>query len=216
MEHYPPYLSQILKKNPKKKKQIIDFINRFTLVDDVIIDKEIFNYTFRCMFPGCGLCCFAGTTITSNEIKRVKPIIDELKSYLSISKVKRLDKLENSFYTRHRGTRYKLRTWDSSCIFLMEDKRCAVHAYCLDNKINWIKFHFDLCVTYPLSINQTDRIIQIEEELYNGEYVYPCFNQKQGDDINRDIDIVYYMKDVIIDRFGQSLWESLEKKYKNL
>jgi hypothetical protein len=213
MEQYPAYLKQVLKDNPKKKNQIMEFLKRFTLIEDIIVDKEIFKHTFKCTFPGCGLCCFAGTRVSQKEINRMEPVIDEIKLNLSKSKVKRLDKLGNSFYIKFRGRGYKLRTWNGSCIFLMEDKRCAVHKYCIDKNIDWINFHFDLCVTYPLSINTSDGVIQIEEELYKGEYVYHCFKKKKDVELDLDNDLVYYMKDVIIHRFGNSFWKKLEKRY---
>ena len=46
MEKKSSYLQEILKKNPKKKKKILEFLDRFTIVNDVLVDKEIFNYTF--------------------------------------------------------------------------------------------------------------------------------------------------------------------------
>ena len=179
MEQYSAGIKQALDKNPRKKKQILAFLNRFTVIDDVLVDKEIFKYTFRCKVPGCGSCCYAGTLVTQNDIDRVAGIVDKLKLYLSESKVRRLNKLENVFYTEFpvEGF-YKLRTWGSSCIFQMEDKRCAVHKFCLDNGVDWIKVHFDLCVTYPLRISKKRDMIHIEEELIKREYVYPCFNKK--------------------------------------
>jgi len=217
MNHHSSILEQVLERNPRKAKKVLSFLDRFTVIGDILVDREIFNYTFKCTFPSCGLCCFAGTVVTIDEINRVTGIVDDLKPYLSESKVKRLDKLGNSFYTDYpvEGL-FKLRTWNRSCIYLMEDERCAVHKYCLDNGIDWVKFHFDLCVTYPLRISRSRGIIHIEEELYNREYVYHCFNKKEeGSRENKEIDLVYYMKEVIIDRFGQSFWEDLENRYKH-
>lgn len=216
MGQKPSYLQEVLERNPHRKKHILDFINRFTVIDDVLVDKEIFNYTFKCTYPGCGLCCFAGTLVAKEEINRVIKRVDDIKPYLSVSKIKRLNKLGNQFYTNYYVEGFfKLRTWNSSCIFLMEDKRCAVHTYCLDHGIDWIKFHFDLCVTYPLRINTNKKIIHIEEELYNREYVYNCFNIKKDGEENYESDLLYYMKDVIVDRFGLGFWEAMENKYKS-
>ena len=216
MEQYSPHLKQALDKKPRKKKQILDFLNRFTVIDGVLVDKEIFNFTFKCTSPGCGSCCFAGTLVTLDEINRVNSIIDKLKLYLSESKVRRLKKLENVFYTGFPVEGFfKLRTWNSSCIFLMEDKRCAVHKFCLDHGIDWIKFHFDFCVTYPLRISKKRDIMHIEEELINKEYVYPCFSRRdENSETDVEAHLVYYMKNVIIDRFSEEFWEALERKYK--
>lgn len=216
MGQRPSYLQEVLGRKPYRKKQILDFINRFTVIEDVLVDNEIFNYTFKCAQPGCGICCFAGTLVTKEEINRISNRVDDIKPYLSESKIKRLNKLDNQFYTIYYVEGFfKLRTWNSSCIFLMEDKRCAVHTFCLDNGVDWIKFHFDLCVTYPLRINRNRKIMHIEEELYNKEYVYPCFNKKEDDGKkNEGSDLLYYMKNVIVDRFGLGFWEAMENRYK--
>ena len=216
MDNFPISLKQVLERNPSKKKQILDFLNRFTIIEDVLVDKEIFNYTFNCTIPGCGLCCFAGTLVTLEEINRIRPIVDKLKKYISDSKVRRLEKMKNIFYTKFPVEDFfKLRTWNSSCIFLMEDKRCAIHTYCLDNKKDWINFHFDLCVTYPLRISRKRDIIHIEEELINKEYVYPCFKRKDKSiKNNKKTHLIYYMKNVIEQRFSKNFWELLEIKYK--
>lgn len=210
------YLEQLIRKKPRKKEKIIEFYNRFTLVQDIIVDTEIFNHTFKCKFPECGQCCFAGTAIKYDEIKRIEPHIDGIKPYLNESNSKRLTKLQNKFYTNyHLPEYYKLRTWKGNCIFLMDNKLCSIHKYCIDNGLDFIRLHFDLCVTYPLRISPTDKIIKIEEELYREEYVYPCFNKRDPNSpINPEIDLVYYMKNVIVDRFGVDFWFALEKEFK--
>jgi len=216
MDKYPKSIKEVIDKNPHKKKQILDFLDRFTVIENVLVDKEIFNHIFNCKVPGCGSCCFAGTLVTLDEINRIKPILDKIKEYLSESKIRRLNVIKNEFYTKFpiEGF-FKLRTWNSSCIFLMEDKRCAIHMYCLNNEINWIKFHIDFCVTYPLRISRKKDIIHIEEELINKEYVYPCFKRKDKfSEKDTKTRLVYYMKNVIIDRFGKSFWIALEKKSK--
>lgn len=215
MDKYPISIKKVLENNPRKKKQILDFLDRFTVIDDVLVDKEIFNYTFKCTFPGCGSCCFAGTLVTLEEINRITPIVDELKTYISESKVRRLEKMKNIFYTKFPVEDFfKLRTWNSSCIFLMEDKRCAIHKHCLDNKKDWINFHFDLCATYPLRISEKRDIIHIEEELINKEYEYPCFKRKDDSiEKNTEMPLIYYMKNVIEHRFSKNFWKLLEIKY---
>lgn len=210
------YYQKILHRNPKKQQKLLDFLERFTLVENVIVDTEIFKHTFKCTFPGCGACCFAGTLVKENEIQRVTEIIDEIIPYLNESKKRRLNKLDNKFYTNYPLDEYhRLRTWNGSCIFLMDDKRCAVHTYCNESGKNWINFHFDLCVTYPLRIYGEVGIIQIEEELFRGDYVFPCFNKKREPGVNHEIDLIYSMRDVIIDRFGTDFWVSLEIEYKS-
>ena len=212
MEYNSPYLQEVLRRHPKQKKHILEFINRFTIINGVFVDTEIFNYTYRCTYPGCGICCFAGTSVTMNEVSRVKKAIDRIKPYLSEANNKRLHTLNNRFWRKHYiEDLYRLRTWNASCIFLMEDKRCAVHTYCLNNDVDWIAFHFDLCVTYPLRI--TKRIIHLEEELFTKEYVLPCFNEKGGDDGTEDAqDVIQYLKEVIIDRFDLEFWNVLASR----
>ena len=216
MVQYSSYLEQLIKEKPRYKQQIINFYNRFTIIKDIIVDTELFNYTFRCKVPGCGLCCFAGTAVRLEEIKRIEPIIEQIKPYLNESNVRRLNKLDNRFYTKHRiAGFYKLRTWKGSCIFLMDNKLCSIHKYCLDQGLDFVSLHFDLCVTYPLRISREERIIHIENELYLGEYVYPCFNKREPNSVvDPEIDLVYYMKNVIVDRFGLDFWIALEKEFK--
>jgi len=206
------YLEEIFLKNPKKKKNILEFIERFTVIEDVFVEKEIFNHSFKCRYPGCGICCRDGTSINMDEVNRVAKSIEEIKTYLDESKIKRLDKLNNVFYRKNkREGSWRLRTWNSSCIFLMEDKLCAIHKYCMDNDVDWIKFHFNLCVTYPLRINKEQNFIHIEEELKNREYVLPCFNKYGEEDYDESNMLIYSMKDVILDRLGKNFWMALEK-----
>jgi hypothetical protein len=203
-------LDVLIKKNPKKKKQIVEFVYKFVLIEDIFVDKRIFEYSYKCKTPGCGICCFDGTAVTKEEISRISTVIEKIKPYLSPSNRQRLSKLDNVFYRKNvRKGLWRLRTWNSSCIFLMEDKLCAVHKYCLDNNINWIKFHFDLCVTYPLRISRKEDFIHIEEELATREYTLPCFNTYESSPSNH---LIYTMKNVIIDRLGHRFWEALEKR----
>ena len=95
----------------------------------------------------------------------------------------------------------------------MDNKLCSIHKFCLDNNVNWIKFHFDLCVTYPLRISREEDFIHIEEELATKEYILPCFKTLDKDPSNP---LIYSMKEVIIDRLGQKFWKALEKRWNTL
>ena len=206
------YLEEVLSKNLKKKKIILDFIHKFTVIEDIFVDKEIYIHSFKCNYPGCGICCSEGTSTSMDEIKRIRKDIDDIKKYLNISKNKRLNKINNIFYRKnYKKGNWRLRKWNSSCIFLMDNKLCSVHKYCIDNNIDWIKYHFNLCVTYPLRIVKEQSIIHVEEELKNKEYVLPCFKKDNECGYHKSNMLVYSMKEVIIDRFGEDFWRSLEK-----
>lgn len=195
-----------------KDARLYDFLRKFMVIEGVLVDKKIFDYSFQCVYPGCGVCCLAGTSVHGDEIRRIGHVIEDIKPYLSPSKRKRLDKLKDVFY-RKNGDAWRLRTWKASCIFLMEDQGCAVHRYCNDNHVNWIRFHFDLCVTYPLRILPEDQFIQIEEELFEAKYHVPCFRAYDAADPTTT-PMLYYMKAVIVDRLSQRFWDALEERFR--
>jgi hypothetical protein len=95
----------------------------------------------------------------------------------------------------------------------MDDKGCAVHKYCTDNSLNWVKFHFNRCVTYPLNIIPEKNFIQIAEELFERGYRLPCFGRSEDAAGQSAEPLIYSMKEVIIDRLGRAFWEALEKEY---
>ena len=87
------YLEEILLKNPKKKKNILGFIEWYTVIEDVFVENDIFNHSFKCNYTGYGICCHDGTAINMDEIKRLGKAMEEIKTYLDKSKIKRLNKL---------------------------------------------------------------------------------------------------------------------------
>lgn len=205
-------------KYSRQEKRLMQFLQDYILIEGVLVQKELFNYSFKCKYPGCGVCCYAGTCVTKEETQRVGDVIEEIKKYLSPSKVQRLNKLKNKFYRKNYLIGYwRLRTWEGFCLFLMEDGGCAVHKFCMDTGRNWIQFHFNLCVTYPLRIDVKERLIQIEEELFEQKYSVPCFGLTvDGDTGHHNEPVIYSMKAVITERLGEEFWKALEKKYVEL
>ncbi len=83
-----------------------------------MVDKKIFDYNLQCTYPECGYCCASGTCVTKEEFQRIQEIIENIKKYLSDSKVSRLNSLNNHFYAKHlKKGLWHLRTWNSTCIF---------------------------------------------------------------------------------------------------
>ncbi|MHA1270688.1 MAG: DUF3109 family protein [Candidatus Helarchaeota archaeon] len=194
--------------------------DKYIVINGIKVEKELLKYHFECIYnSSCkSQCCDLGAFITKEEIRKVRKDITKIKEYLSINKQKRLSKLHNKFVLNN-GWKdlWKTRTWNGTCIFLMDNGGCSIHKFCLDNNINWIKYKFNICVTFPLDIRPHEKTIEFMEDWNNEEFDIWCLRSSKQEKIKRHIKpIIYSMKEIIVDRLGLKFWNALEKKYKEL
>ncbi|MHA1750955.1 MAG: DUF3109 family protein [Candidatus Helarchaeota archaeon] len=190
---------------------------KFIIINGIKVEKKILDFYFKCINKSnCkSKCCYLGAYVTKEEIQRIRKDILKIKKYLSEQKIKRLNKLHNKFVENKDWNKlWKIRTWNGSCIFLMENGECAVHRFCIENKINWIDYKFNICVTFPLDIRPHENIIEFMNDLENEEFDIWCLRLPKEEKIKLGIrPIIYTMKEVIINRLGYEFWKELEKEY---
>ncbi len=192
----------------------MNFFRKYKLIQNYLVETRIITYLYECEYQqGCSSeCCSIGAWITGDEIKRVQKALNDIAPYLNDAKKRRLKHLRNRFIQKSgwAGT-WKIRTWKSSCIFLMDNGACAVHRYCLDNGIDWIRFKFDICATFPLIIYYEKRLIRL---INSGWEVVACLNLSDEEKQKKQMKpLVYSMKDILIDRLGMEFWNALEFEY---
>ncbi|MHA1732763.1 MAG: hypothetical protein ACTSU5_12530 [Promethearchaeota archaeon] len=102
------------------------------------------------------------------------------------------------------------------CIFQLEDGRCAIHAYCLDNGKDWIDYKFNICVTFPLDIiiedvtyvdflQDHDLFLEKVDCLVEGEPEDPASLMKP---------VVFACKDVLVQRLGIDKYQKILELYR--
>jgi hypothetical protein len=106
------------------------------------------------------------------------------------------------------------------CIFLMENGYCATHKYYLDNKIAWVKQKFNICTTFPIDIRPQDKTLAFMEDFDNFTFGdVNCISSDEEHKIKLGMpQVIESMKYVIVDRYGEQWWKSLNlfaKDYRN-
>jgi hypothetical protein len=147
-------------------------------IGDFWVQKEILTMQWDCDYHWCnGICCDLGCWFVEPERDRVAACIKEIAEYLR-------DRPELPFWKEGPDQwefcdpgwdegYYHSKAINNLCILQMPDGRCAVHAYCLDQKIPWESFKFTICVTWPLKFR-----------VFNGEWhvtLHPEFNDPGWD-----------------------------------
>ncbi len=103
------------------------------------------------------------------------------------------------------------------CIFQMSDGRCGIHAYCLDNNIDWYAYKFNICVTFPLDIIFEDvtyvDFLQ-DHELFL-EKVDCVTKERSTDPSDLKKPVVIACKDVLIQRLGEDRYKKILEIYED-
>ncbi len=99
------------------------------------------------------------------------------------------------------------------CIFLMKNGYCALHKYYLDANENWIKKKFNICSTFPLDLRPQDGTMAFMSDFNEfafGEVECLCSDRDLKEKLNYP-QIIEEMRDVIIDRFGETWFGALSQ-----
>jgi hypothetical protein len=97
------------------------------------------------------------------------------------------------------------------CMFLMESGYCATHSYYVENKIDWVKEKFNICVTFPLDIRPQDKTLAFMDEFDQFFYTKTdCISSDEDLKISLGMpQIIESMKYAIVDRYGLEFWGAL-------
>lgn len=105
------------------------------------------------------------------------------------------------------------------CLFLMKNGFCALHKYFLE--IGEIWYHkenkFNICTTFPLDIRVQDHTIGFMEnfeEFFFEKVACVSYDEELKKALNMPY-IIYSMKEIIIDRFGETWWKALNQVAKD-
>lgn len=134
----------------------------FVKLDNVYIDKQIFNSFFACDLSKCkGICCVIkgtlGAPVSYDEIKLIEKLIPDIVSYFEEAKLNYMYK--NGFYEKS-GNAYHLATLDGDdCLFSYYDSgiaKCIFQKAYIDKKIDFKKPIS--CDLFPVRIYKTEVI----------------------------------------------------------
>lgn len=105
------------------------------------------------------------------------------------------------------------------CIFLMKNGYCAIHKYFIDNQECWYQKQnkFNICTTFPLDIRPQDRTIGFMEDFQDFFFEkVSCISDDE--ELKKALQmpyIIWNMKEIIIDRYGEIWWKALNQVAKD-
>ncbi|GIW79149.1 MAG: hypothetical protein KatS3mg105_0956 [Gemmatales bacterium] len=123
-------------------------INR---VDTSIFRKTYFAHCMQCDFCHDS-CCQAGVDIDIENVRRLKRHGKKLQAYVQYPRKQWFDDtfLPEPEYPGGQYTR--TRVVDGTCVFLNREGRgCLIHAYCLEQGIDYHKLKPLMCCIFPLT-----------------------------------------------------------------
>lgn len=184
-------------------------------VDNVLISLDCLTEKFCCDLEKCnGECCVegdAGAPVTLDEIGGIEDSLDTVWDDLSASAQAVIDK-QGVAYIDQEGCMVTSIVNGKDCVFTCHDKGCC---YCtLEKAYRSGKTRFCKpisCYLYPI------REVKIGEDMVGLNYhvwdVCKCAREK-GKEL--DIPVYKFLKQPLIQRFGEKWYESLEEVVKEL
>jgi len=142
------------------------------------IDPAIFRYSYftRCM--SCGFCkdqcCSYGVDIDIENMARLRAVAPELEPLVGApAREWFTDEMTNDKEFPG-GVSGRTATRDGACIFLDREKRgCKIHAYCLDQGIDYHQLKPIVSTLFPLTFEGA--VLTISGEVEDGSLI--CLNQ---------------------------------------
>jgi hypothetical protein len=187
--------------------------------------------------PCSRLCCYQGCYITPAEIEFATKNLKKMKPLLTPDAIKHLkahndqiyipedvDKKENVYKTRCAPNEWTEKELAEEfpgqdagcapknyCVFLMENGLCALHYFCNENKINWVKKKFNICVTFPIDIRPQDMTLGFMDGFDHFTYGnVACISPDEERKIDLKMpQVIDSMKYAIVDRYGEEWWTAL-------
>ncbi len=196
-------------------------------IRDFWVEKDILTMHWACDHLECkGACCTNGCGFPYVEKNRIGEHIKEIAEYLR-------DRPELPFWKDvpdqwefcEQGPEgmddYLTKTFADKCIFLMQDGRCAIHAFCVDREISWENLKFNVCVVWPLRFNVINAEWHIERYRDLDDPIWDrcsCIRRAFSSPETRAPHVIDSIKTVIISRICENRYLELHdyvKKHYN-
>ena len=198
------------------------------LIDDVVVDREIFTVKFVCDIAKChGICCYApddevvGPPLTGEEAKNIrghKGFIAEFgiptEDWHDATKRKSLARTK-PITKWNRRLPYRLRLHGYTCIFC-SSKGCVLKDF--NRRFPIVKVPIDepvSCSLYPIAegTDATGTIPFIYVEHYYDERYCKCGYAKGK---RENVYLIDFLREPLIRRFGEAFYEHLKQIQKDV
>lgn len=182
------------------------------LIDNIFVEESILTTTFCCNLPKClGACCIegeSGAPLQENELHTLEKIYPKIKNYLPTKNQKILE--EKGLYVKDSDDDWTttLIHKNGPCAYVIYENNiafCAIEKAYLDKKVNWRKPAS--CHLYPIRVEYKKGFIYLR--YHQWEICKPALN-------NGQTPLFRFLKDPLINNFGESFYNQLEEIYKEL
>jgi hypothetical protein len=188
------------------------------VIDNVIISDDVVERQFVCDLARCkGGCCEegdAGAPLDKEELNTIKKVFDKVKSYLSVSSLKEIEKKGLYMYHREFGWVTPTLGNDSEiCVYGIREKngliKCAFEQAYYDGKIEWKKPIS--CHLFPI-ISKKGRHGNYDKMNY--EPREKLCNPACGLGEKLKVPAFEFLKEAIIRKYGEEFYKALDKAAK--
>lgn len=185
-------------------------IKDFENLDNVVIDKMIFEAHFACDLSKCkGICCVIkgtlGAPITLEEINIIDKIIPDITSYFEKPKLDYM--YSNGFYEKF-GDNYYLKTLNGDdCLFSYYDSdiaKCIFQKAYLDKQIDFKKPIS--CDLFPIRMYKGDKIYLKYEKISECKSAIIYGNDKK-------IRLFDFVRDALVRVFGSQFVDKIKNNF---
>jgi hypothetical protein len=205
------------------------------------VPKMEYYAPLKKMLPCSFICCYTGCYASQEEIDKVNAHIEKIIPYLSEDGKKTMKENNNKFWDEDdndpKEKLFKIictpHEWEINpseeknyskyyvsetgypirCVFLMDNGYCAVHCHLVDIGLDWVKDKFNICTTFPLDLRPQDNTIAFMKDfdtftLQLTDCISDFEERKKQLGMGQIIDTCKYS---IVDRYGESFWETLNE-----
>jgi len=183
------------------------------LIDNVLINEEIFSTKFKCDLKNCkGACCTfpgeSGAPVTEEEIQEIKEIYPVFKKYMPESSINYVEK--NGYWEKD-GKSFALKCINKrDCVFVFYDgyiAKCSIEKAYHNGEVEFRK---------PLSCH----LFPIRVANYGGDYLhYEQFDEcEAGRQLGEkeDFKLIDNVKSALVRKYGEDFHNKLELYQKEL
>ncbi len=178
-------------------------------IDDTIISLDLFEKKFICDLISCkGACCVEGedgAPLEIDEVEKLNEVLPLVEEYLPKAS-KELIKNQGVSYIDGDGDHVTSIVNGEDCVFVYTDEngyaKCAVEKAFLEGKINFRKPIS--CYLYPVRLKEYESFTAVNYHHWHLCNCAEALGAKEG------VPVYRFLKDPLIQRFGEDWYEQLE------
>ncbi len=122
-------------------------------VDTEIFVERYFTYCLHCGFCKDS-CCKYGTDVDVENLGRINEYVEELEKYVGIKRDEWFEDGIKPYPEYPSGAFVRTRKNRDSCVFLNQKGRgCMIHAFCLNERLDYHLLKPMLCSIFPLTFD---------------------------------------------------------------